>query len=532
MPALPGRSAFRRIAVPILAGLFWTLSRCKVCASGIPHVAAGPVTGSFAERLAAYNPRFGSFSMDICWGLGFFMVFACCAGTETAITTLWPWKVRELAQREVEKSEKGEGRRGMWSALRGDIQRFMQTILIGATCSSVMSTAIVTDLCGQLFGQRGLLLATSLVTVLQLVLCEIIPKSVAVSNAYAFSTATLPLFYYMSKVVYPLGRWLNCIVEFVLRVFFGVSVDASKTPYVSEDELDLILKTAIQNGVFETEEGKMISSVRNLDGKRVKDIMVPLVDMTCIDAAYPLSALHRMFTCSQFSRVPVYTDRFDNITGIVSMKTLLKHVRNKDDDPKDLWDTSTVGSICDEPFFVPETMSLLTLLQCLKERTIAVCVDEYGGTTGLVTLEDVLEKIVGDIYDPDVEKDKPSRRRSNTIDTLGGGIFTMLASAHVDDINNELRLELPEGDYNSIGGFFCVTVDRIPAVGEAVIVRTANATVRFEVLESDARKVVKVKAARVALENDTVQEEENGDSGFPRVQEVVVEVSNANELLD
>lgn len=513
-------------------GFLWSLGRAKAWASGgAAHVAVAPVAGTFADRLAAYSPRFGSFSMDLVWGFLSFLVFACCAGTETAITTLWPWKVRELAQREAEQSEKTGRKRGMWSALRSDIQRFMQTILIGATISSVMSTAIVTDLCGQLFGQRGLLLATTGVTVFQLILCEIIPKAVAVSNAYAFSMATLPLFYTLSSVVYPLGRRLNWFVEGVLRIIFGVSVDASKTPYVSEDELDLILKTAMRNGIFETEEGKMIDSVRNLDGQRVKDIMVPLVDMICVDAAYPLSSLHQLFISRQYSRIPVYTNRFDNITGVVSMKTLLKHVRNADTGQKDLWDKLTVGEICDEPFFVPETMSLLTLLQCLKERTIAVCVDEYGGTTGLVTLEDVLEEIVGDIYDPDVDKDKQEHRASNKIENLGEGVYLMAGSTDTEEVSDELGLELPEGDYNSIGGFLCVSVDRVPVVGEAVVVFTMNATVRFEVVECDARKVVKVKAMyqRQTDAEEDEQEEHEDDTASPRVLQVLVEGKDTAE---
>lgn len=507
----------------------WAARRAPAWASGAVGgggAALLSVTGPLSARLLNYNPTFGSLLADLVLGFVAFGVFGCCAATETAITTLWPWKVREFAQREVEQDT-----RGMWSALRKDIQRFMQTILIGATVSGVLSTAIVTDVCGQLFGPSGLAIATISVTIAQLIMCEIIPKSMAVSNPYGVAKATLPLFYAISTVVYPLGRRINWIVEFVLHLF-GVSIEAGKTPLVSEEELDLILNTAIKSGIVEVEEGKIISSLRDLDGKKGKDIMVPLVDMVCIDKSAPIAALCDVFTADQYNRLPVYEDRFDNIVGVVSMKTLLKHLRRQSQATqgevggKSVWEALTVDMICDAPFFVPETMSLLNLLQCLKEKMLAVCVDEYGGTTGLVTLEDVLEKIVGEIWDPDVEKDKLlSRRRirrSNQVECMGEGCWIISAAADIDDVDDELGIELPEGDYNSLGGFFSTVADRIPTLGEAMIVRTASNQIRFEVVIVEDRKIVSIKATKTPLDPEASKnhDADNEDNELARVLEV------------
>lgn len=463
-----------------------------MAAGGVPR----SIEGTIAYRAAHYQAICGSLTMDLSLGCMFFFIFGCCAGTETAITTLWPWKVRELAQREVEAAEQsGKRRFGMWTALRSDIQRFMQTILIGATLSGVFSTAFVTEICSQLFGGKGLAIATMSVSVLQLILCEIVPKGIAVCNAYEFASITLPWYFRISKVVYPVGRQLNSAVESFLRMF-GISIDASKTPYVSEEELDLMLASAMQTGILETEEGKMISSVRELDTKRVSDIMVPLVDMICIDTTDSIAQLHEDFCQTQYSRLPVYKDRFDNVVGIVSMKTLLRKVRSLEVCE---WEKLSVEDLYDRPFFVPETMTVLNLLQALKERPIAVCVDEYGGTTGLVTLEDVLEEIVGEIYDPDVEHHKARGKRRNVqIEDLGGGKYSMSASTDIDDVNAVLGVELPEGNYNSIGGFMADAADRIPQEGEVVLVRTPNISVLFEAVEVEERKVVRIVAERVS----------------------------------
>jgi len=376
----------------------------------------------------------------------------------------------------------------------------------------------VTHICGQLFGADGLAIATISVTVGQLVFCEIVPKSLAVSNAYVYAKTTLPFFNALSWFVYPVCRNLSLGMASLLRCF-GVSIDASKTAYVSEQELDLMLRDASRAGILETEEGKMIKSVRELDTRRASDIMIPLVDMVCINAMHPISVLQEVFSKTQYSRLPVYQDRFDNIVGIVSMKALLRKVRSLETVD---WETVKVLDILDEAKFVPETMTVLNLLQFLKERSIAICVDEYGGTAGMVTLEDVLEEIVGDIYDPDVEPTNPRYiNSSDEITELSEGHFTMKATTSMDDVNLAFGVELPDGNYNSIGGFMADVSDRIPNEGDAVMVRTAKMVLQFTAAEVDLRKVVRVEANKELLEKgvDEWWEKEN-DGDLARVVEV------------
>merc|ERR1719433_1077228 len=163
------------------------------------------------------------------------------------------------------------------------------------------------------------------------------------------------------------------------------------------------------------------------------------------------------------------------------MKALVRKVRNMG---RENWEAVKTVDICDAPFFVPETMTVSTLLKFLKEKTMAVCVDEYGGTTGLVTLEDVLEEIVGEIYDPDDEKDEKEREVNRSkIQELGDGLFLMSATAEIDDVSAVLGIKIPPGDYNSVGGFVCNAMDHIPPVGEAVVAETTRQSVRFEVRE-------------------------------------------------
>eukprot|EP00930_Biecheleria_cincta_P056333 TRINITY_DN4247_c0_g1_i1.p1 TRINITY_DN4247_c0_g1~~TRINITY_DN4247_c0_g1_i1.p1 ORF type:complete len:748 (+),score=161.52 TRINITY_DN4247_c0_g1_i1:121-2364(+) len=492
---------------------------------------------TLTERLANYRGICGSLLLDLSLSTVFFFLFAVCAGTETAITTLWPWKVRELAQRErdaQEQKDKEERQRkddkdekdlkrsrmtgpqrrkvvGKWTALREDIQRFMQTILIGATLSGVISTAFLTEICGQIFGPRGLAIATVSVSLVQLTLGEIIPKSMAVSSPYSFASATLPVFYRISFFVYPLSKILEEGLSMLLGVF-GISVDTSKTPYVSEEELDLIFSSAMKSGIVDVEEGEMIRSVRNLDSKKTKEIMTPLVDMICIERTESLRKLYELILETQYSRIPVYNIRFDSIVGVVSMKTLMKHssVFGGEGDKHIL----TVEELCEKPVFVPETMSLLNALRLLKERTLAICVDEYGGTTGLVTLEDVLEEIVGEIYDPDEEKDRVERavNRSKIVE-ISPGRFSMSGVAEIDEVEERLSIEIPDGDFNSVGGFVCTVIDRIPVVGEVVTVETSRDSVSFQVTEVDDRRVLKIEAYREKSENasENRKSEESSD---------------------
>jgi len=461
--------------------------RLPAWASGMAMGEVAPVEGTLAARILTYRSVYGSLAVDAAVASLSFVVFGCCAGTETAITTLWPYKVRELALREENQ--------GMWTALRRDLQRFLQTILIGATISGVLSTALVTEICGQLFGPQGLFIATVSLTVGQLIFAEIIPKSLAVSKPLPFAKTFLPVFYGISKIVYPVSRSINEVVKLFLRLF-GVSVNTSKHALLSEEELDIIFRDAVQSGVMASEEGQMISSVRNLDVKAVKDVMTPLVDMICIDGEEPITSLHKLWQETQFSRIPVYAERFDSVVGLVTMKQLLKHVRNVGDE-KEEFEPKMVKEICDKPFFVPETMSLSNSLRFLKERTLAICVDEYGGTTGLVTLEDVLEEIVGEIYDPDEEKDQEEKKRNTSkITQVGEGHWCMTATTELSDVNALLGVKMPEGDYNSIGGFICHVIDRIPVMGEAVVLVTSSTPVRLVVKDVDERKVLKIEAFR------------------------------------
>jgi len=320
-------------------------------------------------------------------------------------------------------------------ALRNDLQRFMQTILIGATIGGVISTAMITEICGQLCGPQGLAIASVSVIFLQLVIGEIIPKSVAVANPYWVADKMLPIYYGVSRCVYPFSRGLNKAVSAFLGIF-GVRVDTSKTPYVTEEELDLIFQSAMKRGIVEKEEGEMIRSVRTLDTKSVNEVMTPLVGMICIDAKEPIHALHDLCLMTQFSRIPVFADRFDNIVGVVSMKALLKNISESTGQKGPAFNNLTVEEIAEKAIFILKTMTLLNALRLLKEKTLAICVDEYGGTTGLVTLEDVLEEIVGEIYDPDEEKDKKERTEKYLqIRDNGDGSYTILATADIEDVS-------------------------------------------------------------------------------------------------
>ncbi|KAL8150685.1 hypothetical protein V2J09_020493 [Rumex salicifolius] len=384
---------------------------------------------------------------------------------ETSITTLWPWKVRELADKEPDN--------GVFRMLRSDVTRFLTTILIGTTVVNIAATALVTEAATAIFGEAGISAATGVMTecrffslagkVAILLLTEITPKSIAVHHATDVARFVVRPVAWLSVILYPVGR-VATFLSFGMLKMLGLK--GRSEPYVTEDELKLMLRGAELSGAIEEEEQDMIENVLEIKDTHVREVMTPLVDVVAIDSSATLINFHELWVTHQYSRVPVFEERIDNIVGIAYAMGLLDYAQKGE-----LLESSFVGDFAHKPaYFVPDSMSVWNLLREFRIRKVhmAVVINEYGGTVGIVTLEDAVEEIVGEIFDENDSKEE-IRKKTGYILMRAEGIYDVDANTSIYDLSEELNMKLPEDhQYETVSGFVCEAFGYIPRTGESI----------------------------------------------------------------
>lgn len=444
---------------------------------------------------------------------------------ETSITTLWPWKVRELAEKEPED--------GVFRMLHSDVTRFLTTILIGTTVVNIGATALVTEAATTLFGEAGVTAATGVMTVAILLLTEITPKSIAVHHATEVARFVVRPVAWLSLILYPVGRIVTFLSMGMLKL---LGLKGSSVPYVTEDELKLMLRVAESSGAIEEEEQDMIENVLEIKDTHVKEVMTPLIDVVAIDAAATLLDFHHFWVTHQYSRVPVFEQRIDNIVGIAYAMDLLDYVQKGE-----ILESSTVGDIAHKPaYFVPDSMSVWNLLREFRIRKVhmAVVLNEYGGTVGIVTLEDVVEEIVGEIFDENDSKEEIQKKTGYVV-MRAEGVFDVDANTSIDQLSEDLDIILPEAhQYETVSGFICETFGYIPRTGESIRVvlekakreetndyseaeterhdqKNTHQIFRLEILAGNCRKVRAVRFTRI--DHDSTTETKEITRMIPRI---------------
>ncbi|EHA8586325.1 putative DUF21 domain-containing protein, chloroplastic [Cocos nucifera] len=369
-------------------------------------------------------------------------------------------EVRELAEKEHES--------GVFRMLCSDVTRFLTTILIGTTVVNIGATALVTEAATTIFGEAGVSAATGVMTVAILLLTEITPKSVAVHNATEVARLLNEL------LLGKLGQagcmaFLGLVSSWKSRHFSvnGNAEDASE-PYVTEDELKLMLRGAELSGAIEEEEQDMIENVLEIKDTHVREVMTPLVDVVAINASATLADFQKLWETHQYSRVPVFEERIDNIVGIAYAMDMLEFVEMVEK-LKEI----TVREIAHMPtYFVPDSMSVWNLLREFRVRQVhmAVVLNEYGGTIGIVTLEDVVEEIVGEIFDENDSKEEVTKKTGYIV-MREDGTFDVDANTSIDQLSEELNVKIPEGhQYETVSGFVCESFGYIPEEGGNMVV--------------------------------------------------------------
>ncbi|WP_022798010.1 hemolysin family protein [Thermus islandicus] len=324
-------------------------------------------------------------------------------------------------------------------------------------------------------------LAFAFITLLHVILGELAPKGLALQMAERVAFwVILPLHAFL-LLFRPLIAVMNGLGNLVLR-FFRLESASTHTLVGSPEELKLLVEASSRQGVLDREEGELIQHILELEETPVREIMTPRVDMVAIEAEATLEDFLHLFREHRYSRVPVYRESVDHIVGVAYAQDLLDYAC-------DGLVARTVASIAHPAYFVPENMDAWTLLKELRRRKVhmAIVVDEFGGTAGLVTLEDVMEEIVGEIYDEtDEPEDQPIKR-------LPDGSFSIQAQTPVDEVSEALGVELPEGEYDTLSGFLYELFGRIPGVGESVEWQGF----RFLVESADQRRIERVRVERL-----------------------------------
>jgi CBS domain containing-hemolysin-like protein len=333
----------------------------------------------------------------------------------------------------------------------------------------------------------GLVLAIMLITYFTIIIGELVPKGLSLQRTEQVASLVIIPLILFQRVTYPFVWLLNRSGNLVLRLM-GLKPSASNSMVGSAEELKLIVEASSKEGVLDASEGEIISQILDLEETPVRAIMVPRVEMVTISADASLREFWNTAREHRYSRVPVFRDNVDNIIGVAYAKDLLEYTGA-------VLDNSKVGSICHPAYFVPETMGARELLREMRRRKthMAIVVDEFKGTAGLITLEDIIEEIIGEIYDESDEEEVAP------IQEVSDGVFMLDASIPLEDASEKLGIELPNGEYDTLSGFLMHEFGHIPEAGE----RLEYGGMEFIVETADPRGIERVRAQRKALQDSS-----------------------------
>ncbi len=445
-----------------------------------------PVPGNGKESVEGVSP------WELVLGLLFVVGSAFCSGSETALTALGDARARQLL-------ESGGRQARLLAIWVKSPERVLSTLLIGNTVVNIGAGALAGDVAGDLARAHGwpqasvIAIATAVTTSVILFLGEIIPKTVAKRHPIQVSLSAIPFVHLLYWLLWPLTTGLVRITNVIVSAFGGAR---AATPAVTSAEIEYLIEMGTREGVLDAVKEELLNSVLEFADRVVKEVMVPRTRMAAIDRDAPPEEILRIVTENPYSRMPVYCDSVDNVVGILLVREIIPELARG---PKGV--LATIDRHLKPPFFVPEQMKISRLLKEMQRRKthLAVVVDEFGGTSGLATLEDVIEEIVGEIQDEgDVE--------AAAVREVSPGVYLAEASVPLRELETflndrtkkegeetEQEVHFPEeGDYETLGGFVTATAGRVPAVGSLL----AWDGLTFTVRGGDERRLTKVEIAR------------------------------------
>lgn len=369
------------------------------------------------------------------------------SSAETALTTFNKIRIRSLA-------DEGDRRARRVMEIASDSGKMLSAILIGNNIVNLSASSIATALAMQIFGNAGAGIATGVLTVLVLIFGEISPKTLATIHADKIALSYSRIILLLMKVLTPVIFIINKLSMGFLMLLRVNVADGQNA--LTEAELRTIMDVGHKEGVTTPEEHAMINNVFDFGDSQAKEIMVPRIDMTFADINSSYEELIEIFRTDKFTRLPIYEESTDNVVGTVNMKDLLLYENREH---------FSVRDILRKPYYTYEHKKTIDLLIEMKKSSfnIAIVLDEYGVTAGLITLEDILEEIVGEIRDEyDMDEEDP-------IQKVGEREYLIQGTMNLEDLCDLLNLSLSSEDYDTVGGYMIELLDHLPQAGESIV---------------------------------------------------------------
>ncbi|EGD47324.1 protein of unknown function DUF21 [Ruminiclostridium papyrosolvens DSM 2782] len=412
------------------------------------------------------------------------------SGSEIALISLNDKIIKKQA-------EEGDKKAKQLYSFLSEPSRFLATIQIGITLAGFLASAFATesfvdDLTGLLV-KTGLPVAESVIRSVSLVVItiilsyftlvfgELIPKRLAMQKAEFLANIAVGPLMFLSRVTNPFVRFLTVSTNFFIKLFGGNPAGGDDEK-VTEEEIRMMMEVGEERGVIQDSEKEMIDNIFEFDNKHVSEIMTHRTDIDGIPVDSDLEYVLYVMNRDKYTRVPVYSENLDNIVGILHVKDLLEYTQNN---AKDF----SLEKITRSAYFVPESKRTDELFKEMQKNKVhlAVVIDEYGGTAGIVTIEDLLEEIVGNIFDEyDIEQ--------KDIEYLENDTYVFDGAISLDRVEEVLDEELPVDDFDTLGGFILKLLGRIPKVDEKPVVQYEN--IVFRVTEMEGMRIAKVQASK------------------------------------
>lgn len=383
-----------------------------------------------------------------------------------------------------------------------DPSKFLATIQIGITLAGFLSSAFASDAFASKLApilnnampqvsidawkNISIIIITIILSYFTLIFGELVPKRIAMKNAEKISFATIGVIRAISIITLPFVNFLTASTNFVSKLF---GVTGKDEEVVTEEEIRMMVDVGEEKGTIDSEAKEMINNVFEFNDKYVSEIMVPRTEVFALDINLSISeVIEELTEDTRYSRIPVYDETIDEIKGIVYIKDILISQKNKN---------TKIKSLVKEAYYAPENMLVNELFQELRKnkKQIAIIIDEYGGTAGIVTMEDMLEEIVGDIYDEYDEEEKKFEKIDENTYIIDAGIS-------VYELEKILNIKIPDGEYDTVSGYLIEQLGRLPKKNEKAVIETEDATYKIEKFEDN--RIIKIKACK---NNNHIEEE-------------------------
>src|SRR3989440_5289512 len=411
---------------------------------------------------------------------------ATASAAETAFTSISRIKVKNWV-------EEGDVQATEIENLLTNPNVFLSTILVVNSVAVIVASSMATVLALRISETWGELISTFLISLIVLIFCEITPKTAAVQNPIRWARVLVRPVRGAAWLLRPIVLSLGAITNFFVRLLGGQM--KHRGPFVTEEELRLLVSVGEEEGVLEEEETEMIHSIFEFADTTVREVMIPRIDMVTLEADATVDEAVDLALQAGFSRIPVYKESIDDIIGVLYTKDMLKQLREDHN-------TLPVRDLVRPAYFVPETKKLDDLLREIQQKRVhmVIVVDEYGSVAGLVTIEDLVEEIVGDIQD---EYD----REEKLYEKVSENEYIFDAKINIDEFNELMDTKLDNTGYETLGGFLYAQLDKIPVVGDTI--KFNNLT--FTVLTTRGRHITQVRVVRD--QKDQVSPTEQAEEG-------------------